>query len=81
MTSYQVSLKSNIELLIKDKLKRLPLVKALEHPGISKYCQGIREMRMKAQNENQFKVFSHQQPNSPKILDEVMKRTKDELDG
>lgn len=55
------------------------LVKALEHPWITKYCHGIREMRMKAENVSQFKVFSHQQPNSPKILDEVMKRTKEEL--
>jgi len=53
----------------------------LEHPWIGKYCSGIREIRMKAQNASQFKVFSHQQPNSPKILDEVMKRTNDEFGG
>jgi len=51
----------------------------LEHPWIAKNFQGIRELRMKAENLNQFKVFSHQQPNSPKILDEVMNRTKEEF--
>ncbi len=67
--------------MIKDKAKRLPLVQVLEHPWITKYCQGIREMRMKAQAGTQFKVYSHMQPHSPKILDEVMRRSKDEFGG
>jgi len=67
-----------IELLIKDKSKRLTLTQILEHPWITKYCAGIREMRMKAQPTSQFKVYSHQQPHSPKILDEVMHRSKED---
>lgn len=53
----------------------------LEHPWITKDCQGIRETRLKAQNSNIFKVYSNQQPHSPKILDEVIKRSTDEFGG
>jgi hypothetical protein len=65
--------------LIKDKTKRLPLINVLEHPWIVNNFQGIRELRMNAENKTQFKVFSHQQPNSMKILDEIMSRTKEEF--
>ncbi len=65
----------------KDKNKRISLTEALEHTWITSNCAGIREMRMTAQGLAKFKVFSHQQPHSPKILDEVTRRAKDEFGG
>jgi ABC-type uncharacterized transport system substrate-binding protein len=81
LISSQVIANSPIELLIKDKAKRITLREVLEHPWIEKYCSGIREVRMKAGNQSQFKVFSYQQPNSPKILDEIAKRANDDFEG
>ncbi len=56
-------------------------MQALEHPWLTKSSLGIREMHMKAETTVKFKVYSHQQPHSPKILDEVTRRTKDPFGG
>lgn len=68
-------------LLVKEKSKRLPLTQILEHPWITKFNKGIREMRLNAQSDAKFKFYSHQQPQSPKILDEIAQRTNEDLGG
>ena len=70
-----------LELIVKDRTKRMTLTEVLEHPWITENCSDLREMRKNSDSISQFKLYSHQQPHSPKILDEVIKRTTDEFGG
>ncbi len=68
-------------LLVKDKTKRLPLKQVLEHPWLTKQSQGLRDMRLRSPKIGQFKAYSHQQPHSPQILDEIVRRPKEDFGG
>ena len=84
MTSFPVCFTNDtieLECLVKDKSKRLTLTQVLEHPWIAKNCEGISEERRKSQEGTKFRMYSHQQPHSPKILGEVSKREKEDFGG
>lgn len=64
----------SIELLVKDPKKRLTLEEVLVHPWIIKSSKGISDMRKDTRVLAKFKNYSYQEPNSPAILNEVIKR-------
>jgi len=67
-------------LLTKDPKKRMTLEQVLEHPWLIKGATDIKELRRKSINDrlSKFKVFSHAEPDSPKIMEEIEKRSKED---
>jgi len=67
-------------LLVKDPENRMTLEQALEHPWLVKGATDIRDMRRNSLNDrlSKFKVFSHAEPHSPRILEEVERRAKED---
>jgi len=67
-------------LLVKDPENRMTLEQVLEHPWLVKGAANIRDMRRNSLNDrlSKFKVFSHAEPHSPRILEEVERRAKED---
>ena len=59
----------------------MSIKQALEHPWIKKYSKKVVENRFHSPVVTQFKVYSHHQPDSPKIKEEVAKRGKEDFGG
>lgn len=70
-----------IELLIKDPRKRMTLEQTLEHPWLTRGDADIRNLRRNSVSDriSKFKMFSHAQPDSPKIIEEIEKITKEAI--
>jgi len=67
-------------LLVKDPENRMTLEQVLEHTWLIKGTTNIRDMRRNSLNDrlSKFKVFSHAEPGSPRIMEEVERRSKED---
>ncbi len=59
----------------------MPLKEVLQHPWVTKFAKDVREMRRNSLPASAFKMFTHQQPNSPLIFKEAEKRAKNDFGG
>jgi len=67
-------------LLVKEPENRMTLEQVLEHPWLVKGAVHIRDLRRNSLNDrlSKFKVFSHSQPDSPRILEEIERRAEED---